>query len=301
VTGSARPVGFGLEGRRAAVLGVADGSSIAWGIATAFAAEGALVTVGYQQRFFSRVRLLLREWPGIEGERCDVLSDTELEAFFSRFDESGLDVVVHAVAFAPPEAFTAPPSEVSDEGFAKTLAVSAQSLARVVRFAAPRLRESGSVITLSFQASERAVPLYGLMGVAKSALESLARYLAVELGERRIRVNVISPGPIETLAALGVILAFSRDPDAVARQRGTIEREALERVRKSAEAGDEIARATVAWHAVQQGFARRCAIPDVVTKEDVAGCALFLASDHARLITGQVIHVDAGLSATLLL
>jgi enoyl-[acyl-carrier protein] reductase I len=291
--------GFGLEGRRAAVLGVADGSSIAWGIATALAAEGASVTIGYQQRFFSRVRLLLREWPGIEGERCDVLSDAELESFFSRFDESGLDVVVHAVAFAPPEVITAPPSDVSDEAFAETVAVSAQSLARVVRFAGPRLRESGSVITLSFQASERAVPLYGLLGVAKSALESLVRYLAVELGERRIRVNVISPGPLETLAALGVILAFSRDPDAVARQRGVIERKALEHVR--GEGGDEITRATVAWDELREGFARRSAIPDLVTKEDVAGCALFLASDHARMITGQVIHVDAGLSATLLL
>ena len=293
--------GFGLEGRRAAVLGVADGSSIAWAIATALADEGALVTVGYQQRFFSRVRLLLRERPAIEGERCDVLSDAELESFFSRFDEAGLDVVVHAVAFAAPEVITAPPSEVSDEAFAETVAVSAQSLARVIRFAGPRLRESGSVITLSFQASERAVPLYGLLGVAKSALESLVRYLAVELGERRIRVNVISPGPLETLAAIGEILAFSRDPDAVARQRGALVREAIERVRTSGATGDEIAQATVAWHAVQDGFARRSAIPDVVTKEDVAGCALFLASDHARMITGQIIHVDAGLSATLLL
>ena len=179
--------------------------------------------------------------------------------------------------------------------------VSAQSLARVVRFAGPRLRESGSVITLSFQASERAVPLYGLMGVAKSALESLVRYLAIELGERRIRVNVISPGPLETLAALGVILAFARDPDAVDRQRGTLVSEALERVRASGTAGDEVEQAVVAWHAVQDGFARRSAIPELVTKEDVAGCALFLASDHARMITGQVIHVDGGLSATLLL
>ena len=291
--------GFGLEGRRAAVLGVADGSSIAWAIATALADEGAVVTVGYQQRFFSRVRLLLRQRPAIEGERCDVLSDAELESFFSRFDEAGLDVVVHAVAFAAPEVITAPPSDVSDEAFAETVAVSAQSLARVVRFAGPRLRESGSVITLSFQASERAVPLYGLLGVAKSALESLVRYLAVELGERRIRVNVISPGPLETLAAIGEILAFSRDPDAVARQRGVIERKALEHVRE--DAGDEITRATVAWDELRDGFARRSAIPDVVTKEDVAGCALFLASDHARMITGQVIHVDAGLSATLLL
>jgi enoyl-[acyl-carrier-protein] reductase (NADH) len=157
------------------------------------------------------------------------------------------------------------------------------------------------VITLSFQASERAVPLYGLMGVAKSALESLVRYLAIELGERRIRVNVISPGPLETLAALGEILAFARDPDAVDRQRGTLVSEALERVRASGIAGDEVAQAVEAWQAVQDGFARRSAIPDVVTKEDVAGCALFLASDHARMITGQVIHVDGGLSATLLL
>jgi enoyl-[acyl-carrier protein] reductase I len=181
------------------------------------------------------------------------------------------------------------------------LAVSAHSLARVVRFAAPRLRESASVITLSFQGSERAVPLYGLMGVAKSALESLVRYLAVELGERRIRVNVISPGPIETLAALGVIMAFAHDPEATARPLGRAEQAALARVGESADVSDGLTRASAAWDELRQGFARRCAIPDLVTKEDVAGCALFLASDHARLITGQVIHVDAGLSTTLLL
>jgi enoyl-[acyl-carrier protein] reductase I len=285
-----------LEGRRVVVLGVADESSIAWGVATAFARAGALVTVGFQQRFFSRVRLLLREWPGIEGERCDVLSEEELEGFFSRFDGCGLDVVVHAVAFGPPEVFTSPPSEVSGEAFAETLLVSAHSLGRVVRFAGPRLREWGSVVTFTFQASERAVPSYGLMGVAKSALEGMVRYLALELGPRRIRVNAVSPGPIETVAAVGIALAFVRDREAVARSRDRV----LQAAVCAVPAGElDLDGAAGVWRAVQDSQVRGCPIPEAVTKEDVAGCALFLGSDLSRLITGQVIHVDAGMSAAV--
>lgn len=293
---------LGLAGRNAVVLGVADASSIAWGVARTLSRAGARVHIGYQQRFFSRVRLLLREEEMASAARCDVLDDAELEAFFGRFEDDPIDVLVHAVAFAPPETFTEPPSAVSEDSFAQTLAVSTHSLARVVRFGKPHLREWGSVVTLSFQASARALPLYGTMGVAKAALESLVRYLAIELGDRRIRVNAISPGPVETLAALGAPLAFMRDPEALERQRGTSFREALEHARREAPPGrDELEVASAVWGSVTREFASRAALPEPITQDDVGGCVAFLASHLSRKITGQVIHVDGGLSSSMIL
>jgi enoyl-[acyl-carrier protein] reductase I len=291
---------LGLAGRNAVVLGVADESSIAWGIARALVRAGARVHVGYQQRFFSRVRLLVREEQVASAERCDVLDESELAAFFGRFEDDPLDVLVHAIAHAPPEAFTRPPSAVGADAFAGTLDVSVQSLARVVGFAKPYLREWASVVTLSFQAASRALPMYGTMGVAKAALESLVRYLAIELGERRIRVNAISPGPVETLSALGPAIAFMRDPDALERQRGTAFRDALELSRRD-EGRDELEQASSAWASVQRELAARSAIPETITQDDVGACAAFLASDLSRKITGQVIHVDCGLSTSMIL
>ena len=291
-----------LSGRNAVVLGVADASSIAWGVARTLIRAGARVHIGYQQRFFSRVRLLIRDEPVASAERCDVLDDGELDAFFGRFRDDPIDVLVHAIAYAPAEAFTKPPSGVSAEAFAETLATSTHSLARVVRWAQPHLREWGSVITLSFQAASRAQPMYGTMGVAKAALEALVRYLAIELGERRIRVNAISPGPVETLSALGGPLAFVREPEALARQRGPGLRAALADARRAATGQqDEIALASSVWSFVQREFAARSAIDQPITHDDVGGCAAFLASDLSRKITGQVIHVDCGFSTSMIL
>jgi enoyl-[acyl-carrier protein] reductase I len=288
---------LGLAGRNAVVLGVADESSIAWGITRALVRAGARVHIGYQQRFFSRVRLLVRDEPVASAERCDVLDEGELAAFFGRFEDDPLDVLVHAIAHAPPEAFTEPPSGVGAEAFAGTLDVSVQSLARVVAFAKPHLREWASVVTLSFQAASRALPMYGTMGVAKAALESLVRYLAIELGERRIRVNAISPGPVETLSALGPAIAFMRDPAALERQRGAAFRDALE----AGDGRDELELASSVWASFQREVAARSAIPETITQEDVGACAAFLASDLSRKITGQVIHVDCGLSTSMIL
>lgn len=291
-----------LDGKSVAVLGVADESSIAWGIARAFAEHGARVSVGYQHRFFSRVRLLLREFPSIQGERCDVTRDEELAAFFDRFRQEGLDALVHAVAFGPPEIFTEYPSEVSAEAFAHTQEISTRSLATVVRHAKPHLREWASVITLSFQASTRAVPLYGMMGVAKASLESLLRYLAMELGPRRIRVNAISPGMVETPAFLGELLAFIRNPKAPACQRSAVLATAAEKfLQAGAQDQDEVCVAKAVARQLRETFSRKSAIEETVSQEDVADCAVFLASDFSRKITGQVIHVDCGLSSSLIL
>jgi enoyl-[acyl-carrier protein] reductase I len=290
--------GMGLEGKNVVVLGVADESSIAWGISKAFADHGARVHIGYQQKFFSRVRLLMLENPTIQGDRCDVLKEEELAAFFGRFRQNPIDVLVHAIAFAPPELFTEYPSDVSLEAFSQSLSISAHSLCKIVQHAKPFLRDGGSVITLTYQASERAEPGYGLMGVAKSALESMVRYLAFELGVRKIRINAVSPGPIETVAALGVMGAFVRVPGALERQRGNIFRAALEKARQEGPFTEEFAFLQAAWKHFQHEVAERCPIQETISKEDAAQCALFLGSDYSRKITGQVIHVDCGFSTS---
>jgi enoyl-[acyl-carrier protein] reductase I len=287
-----------LEGKNVVVLGVADESSIAWGITKAFADHGARVHIGYQQKFFSRVRRLMLENPTIQGDRCDILNDQEITAFFERFRQQPIDVLVHAIAFAPTELFTEYPSNVSLDAFNQSLSISAHSLCKVVRYAKPFLRDWGSVITLTYQASERAEPGYGLMGVAKSALESTVRYLAFELGARKIRVNAVSPGPIETVAALGILSAFLRVPEALDRQRGNIFRNALDKAREEGPFPDEFAQLKAAWKHFQNEVAKKCPLEETVSKEDAAQCALFLGSDYARKITGQVIHVDCGLSTS---
>jgi enoyl-[acyl-carrier protein] reductase I len=265
--------GMGLEGKNVAVLGVADESSLAWAIAKRFAEHGARVFIGYQQKFFSRVRLLLIDNPGVTGDRCDVEKDEEITNFFARFQNNPLDVLVHGIAFAPNELFTEPASDCTAEAFCRSLTISAHSLCKIVRFAKPNLREWGSVITLTYQASERAEASYGLMGVSKSALESAVRYLALELGSRKIRVNALSPGPIETVAF----------------------QEAIDMARAENHP-DPLAVASAAWKHFQALAAKRCAIEETVSKEDVADSALFLGSDYSRKITGQVIHIDCGYS-----
>jgi enoyl-[acyl-carrier-protein] reductase (NADH) len=202
---------------------------------------------------------------------------------------------VHAIAFAPNELFTEPASSCSAEAFCQSLTVSAHSLCKTVRFAKPNLKEWGSVITLTYQASERAEASYGLMGVSKSALESAMRYLALELGPKKVRVNALSPGPIETVAATGIMGAFLRNPEALERQRARAFQEAIEMARAENHP-DPLAVASAAWKHFQELAAKRCAIEETVSKEDVADSALFLGSDYSRKITGQIIHIDCGLS-----
>jgi enoyl-[acyl-carrier protein] reductase I len=224
-----------------------------------------------------------------------------MSAFFERFRQDPIDVLVHAIAFAPPEMFTAPASSVSLDAFSQSLGISAHSLCKVVHHAKPFLRDWGSVVTLTYQASERAEPGYGLMGVAKSALESMVRYLAFELGARNIRVNAVSPGPIETVAALGILAAFQRSPEALDRQRGRVFREALEKARQEGPFADDFAYLKAAWKHFQDEVAQKSPIVSRVSKEDAAHCALFLGSEYARKITGQVIHVDCGFSTSRIL
>ena len=299
-----------MQGKTVAVLGVADRESIAWHVACRLEEAGATVVVGYQQRFYSRVRLLLQERPGISGLNADVLDGDELDAFFAHpaFAGGQLDGLVHSVAYGPPSVFSRPASQVNVRDFTETLDISTHSLSRVVRHARPVLKAGGSVVTLSFLAAQRAMPLYGMMGVAKGALESLARYLAVELGRDRIRCNVVSPGPIETLAALSEVVALRRDPAALeematVRLRDILQRHGMDLATLSppAEPSEEdVAFARGVWREVLQEFAERSAIRDTVTARDVADAVEFLLSDGSRKITGQVLTVDCGFSSCLL-
>ncbi len=295
---------LGLAGKNVVVLGVADESSIAWGIARAFASHGARVTIGYQQKFFSRVRLLLKQWPDVSGCRCDVLNEGELTSFFAPFQSAGIDVLVHSIAYAPPEAFTRDPSQVGMEAVAQTMDITALSLLRVIRVAKPAFRPWSSVMAMSFQAASRAFPAYGMMGVAKSALESIIRYLALELGRNRVRVNAISPGAVETLASYGEVLAITSDSEAVKNIRGNLVKDTMAAGDREVPGGSKTR--SLEWvqaveKQLRQTLAARCAIEETVCQEDVAGCALFLGSQLSAKITGQVIHVDAGLSSSLIM
>jgi enoyl-[acyl-carrier protein] reductase I len=245
-----------LKGKVALVLGVASEDSIAWAIAKELSRQGARVVLGYQFRFHSRIMQLAPTLPNlIAYERCDVMKDEEIEAFFGKVTVP-IDIVVHAIAFAPASAFEGRIIDTTDQDFTTALLTSAHSLAKVMRATHTHMPHGGSVIALSYLGGVRVASNYKVMGVAKAALEAYVRELASDLGPEGIRVNAISAGPIRTLAASGI---------------GSIDR-MLEYNREVSPM-----RANV-------------------TQEDVAHCAAFLASDGARMITGQTIYVDGGYS-----
>jgi enoyl-[acyl-carrier protein] reductase I len=288
-----------LFGKKAAVLGVADRESMAWAIAQSLQEAGASVTLGYQQKFLSRLQPLLEENPSLTAQRCDILNPDELEDFFYRFKDEGLDLLIHSIAYAPASVFTRCASEVSSTDFTETLEISTHSLAKVVGVAKPYFNTRASIITLSFQASQRAMPLYGIMGVAKAALESLVKYLALELGrEKKIRINAISAGPIETLASLSEIIALKRDPQALKNQLDPLVHSIFEQVSTEyGESASELDFAKACWRRIQDRFASKSAIPESISAQDVADAALFLSSDASKKITGQTLYVDCGFSS----
>ena len=292
----------GSKGQDGGHFGRADQSSIAWAIAERMLQNGATVVIGYQQKFFSRVRLLLQENAGVEGARCDILNEAELTEFFQRFEHRPIDILVHGIAYGPAEVFTDPPSQIKSDAFSQTLEISTHSLMKVVGYAKPYMREWGSVMTLTYQASEQASPFYGLMGVAKAALESAVRYLAIELGQSNVRINAISPGPIETPAALGEMLAFLRNPSALDTPAGAVLRGAMQRLQADPllSKEDDQVKAKALWHAVQTRISQECAIQSFITQDDVGDCALFLASDLSRKMTGQLLRIDGGMSTSRL-
>jgi len=247
-----------LNGKHAVIFGVASEASLAWGIARQLHLAGARVSLGYQQRFRSRIMQLVNsgEVPIESWERCDLTRPEEVSAFFEKI-AGPIDIVVHSVAYANPETFAQPVSEVSQQDFAAALVASSWSLIPVARAALPKMTRGGSVLAMSYLGGQRVVSNYKLMGIAKAALEATVRELAVELGPSDVRVNAISAGPVRTLAA-SQIADFDQ-------MMGVYEQVAP--MRRS------------------------------ITQEDVGNFAAFLGSELARNITGQTMFVDAGYSA----
>ena len=248
-----------LRGKTALVTGVANKRSIAFAIAERLAQYGVSLAVAYQpvdEDRDEKVRKLISEISPDLMLALDMTQPGSLDAAFATLQErwGRLDVVVHAIASAKREELGGRASEITLEGFVLAQRVSAYSLIELVRAARPLMSEGGSVITLSYIGSERATRNYNVMGSAKAALEANVRYLAMELGPERIRVNAISAGPIRTLSASGI-------KDFLDLLHNAEEKSALKRN---------------------------------VTQEEVANAAAFLASALASGITGQTIFVDAG-------
>lgn len=248
-----------LEGRRGLVVGVANKRSIAWAIAQALAGAGMRLALTYQgERLRDNVLELAATLPDTLVYPCDVTSDAQIEAVFDALGrEFGvLDTLVHSVAYAPREELEGAFVATSREGFRIAHDVSVYSLVALTRAALPLLEKSGqgSVIAMTYYGSEKVAANYNVMGVAKAALESAVRYLAADLGPKGIRVNAISAGPVNTLAARGV--------------RGFTQ--------------------------ILQHHAEKAPLRRNVEPREIGDAALFLASPLASGITGAVLFVDCG-------
>ncbi|MFT5000997.1 MAG: enoyl-[acyl-carrier protein] reductase I, partial [Paracoccaceae bacterium] len=196
-----------LKGKRGLIMGVANERSIAWGIAKSMAAEGAELAFTYQgEGFGKRLRPLAETLGSTILVDADVQDDASLDRAFSQLEEEwgSLDFLVHAIAFSDKNELTGRFINTSRENFKNSLDISCYSFIEVARRAAPLMKNGGTMLTLTFQGSNRVTPFYNVMGVAKAALESAVRYLANDLGPDNIRVNAISPGPMRTLAGAAI-------------------------------------------------------------------------------------------------
>jgi enoyl-[acyl-carrier protein] reductase I len=251
-----------LEGKVALVAGVANKRSIAWAIAQALHGAGATLAFTYQgERLEDSVRKLAASVGSDVVVPCDVSDDASIDAAFGRLGErfGGIDVMAHSIAFAPAETFEGRFTDTSRPAFHTALDVSSYSMIAMARAAEPLMapRGGGSMVTLTYMASERAFPKYNVMAVAKAALECSVRYLAYELGPAQIRVNAISAGPVRTLAAKG-IPGFD-EMESVIEQRSPLQRN--------------------------------------IEAADVGNAALYLCSPLAAMVTGTTLYVDSGYHA----
>jgi enoyl-[acyl-carrier protein] reductase I len=246
-----------LKGRTGVVFGVANKRSIAWSIATGLHAAGMKLAITYQnERLEQEAKDLILSLPGAEAYMCDVSKDEEIDRLFATLKErhGKLHALVHSVAYAPADELKGDFINTTREGFRVAMDVSVYSLVAVTRAAAPLMEDGGSILTMTYYASEKVVPRYNVMAVAKAGLECTVRYLAYELGKKKIRVNAISAGPIKTLAARGI-----------------------------AGFGDML-----------KGHEERAPLGRRVEVEEVGNTGVFLASDASSGITGEVIFVDCG-------
>jgi enoyl-[acyl-carrier protein] reductase I len=249
-----------MKGKRGLVMGVANDRSIAWGIASALAAEGAELAFSYQgEAFGKRVQPLAASVGSDFLIDVDVTNEESLDACFGEVGRrwGSLDFVIHAIAFSDKNELTGRFINTTKGNFLNSLNISCFSFIDVARRAEPLMPDGGALITLTFQGSNRVSPNYNVMGVAKAALESATRYLANDLGPQKIRVNAISPGPMKTLAgsAIGGARATFRHTEENAPLRAN------------------------------------------ATLEAIGGTAVWLCSDYGCCTTGEIIHVDGGYHA----
>jgi len=255
------PIGNLMAGKRGLIMGVANKNSIAWAIAQQLAAQGAELAFTYQgEKLLRRVKPLAESVGSSLLVDCDVTNDDQMDAAFASLKKEWgeIDFLVHAIAFAGKEQLAGSFIEqTTRDGFKSALDISAFSFVDAGRRASAMMKDGGSMITLTYLGSERVIPNYNVMGVAKAALEACTRYMAADLGPRGIRVNAISAGPIKTLAAAGI------------------------------GSGRHMFRFNKAASALQ----------DNTDPMGVAGAALYLLSDLGLSCTGETHHVDGGFHA----
>ena len=246
-----------MQGKRGVVLGVANNRSIAWGIARACHEAGAEIALTFQgEALKKRVEPLAKEIGGILLGHCDVTDPATIDAVFAELGKQWgkIDFVVHAIAFSDKAQLDGRYLDTSADNFTNTMLISCYSLTAIAQRAEKLMTDGGSILTLTYYGSEKWMPHYNVMGVAKAALEASVRYLAADLGKDNIRVNALSAGPIKTLAAAGI--------------------------------GDF--RYMLKWNEYNAPLRR------TVSLEEVGASALYLLSDMSRGVTGEVHHVDSG-------
>ena len=246
-----------MKGKKGLVMGVANDRSIAWGITKTIVDHGAEVAFTFQNEVLEkRVRPLAENLGSELVLECDVSEDKSIQTVIDNIKGAWgtIDFIIHAIAFSDKAELTGHYIDTSAQNFAQTMAISCYSFTSLCRAAQPIMNEGGSIITLTYAGSERVVPHYNVMGVAKAALECSVKYLAVDLGKNDIRVNAISAGPIRTLAASGI--------------------------------GDF--RYILKWNELNAPLRRN------VTIDDVGGAGLYLLSDLSKGVTGEIHHVDCG-------
>jgi enoyl-[acyl-carrier protein] reductase I len=246
-----------MSGKKGLIMGVANDKSLAWGIAKSLAEQGAQMAFSYQSEIFlKRVKPLAESLGDVELIECDVSDDASLDALFRRLGEKfgKIDFIVHAIAFSDKNELTGRYVDTSRENFLNTMDISCYSFTSVCRHADNYLADNASILTLTYLGSERVMPNYNMMGVAKAALETAVKYLATDFGNRGIRVNGLSAGPVRTLASAGI--------------------------------GDF--RYILKWNQYNAPLKRN------TTLEDVGGAAVFLLSELASGVTGEIVHTDCG-------
>lgn len=252
------PRGELMKGKRGLVMGVANDHSIAWGISKQLALQGGEIAFTYQgETLEKRVRPLVESIGQTLMIPADVTDDASMDAAFAKIKSEwgSIDFLVHAIAFADKSALKGSFVEnTTREMFKTSMDISAYSFVDAARRAAALMPNGGAMITLTYQGSERVVPNYNMMGVAKAALEAATRYIARDLGPKGIRVNSVSPGPMRTLAMAGIA------------------------------GGKQLMSAARDWSLLKED----------TSMEGVAGCALWLLSDLGRSVAGECIHVDGG-------